>query len=107
MLTVERNSPSLAVTTRRVAGFPKEVGKLIHRWISQLPPEVNVDVAATDLGIRLHVWTDRFEEVRYVHPEDYVNDDDPIARKNPSFAASMVGVAEILTGLRLVSVGRI
>jgi hypothetical protein len=101
MLTVEGNRPGRMDPIRRVAGFPKGLSEEIHRWISQQWLEVNIDVAGTAWGIRIHMWTDRVDEVRYVYPEDYVNHNDPMARRNPSLAASMVGVGEILAGLRL------
>jgi hypothetical protein len=55
MLTVEGNSPGRPDPIRRVAGFPKGLGEQIHRGVSQLRPEVNIEMAATALGMRIHV----------------------------------------------------
>ncbi len=106
MLTVERYWPYPTAPIRRVAGFHfKEVDEQIHRWLSKLWQEVNIEVVATGRGICVHVWTDQLEEMRFVHPQDYVNHRCGAARRNPSFAATVDGVIEILATLGLPGLG--
>jgi hypothetical protein len=103
MFTVDRKLASPAVRVRRTAGFHfKDVDEQIYRWISQLWQKVNIEVVATALGIRVHVWADQIDEARCVYAEDYVNHKDAVSRRNPSLAAAVDGVTGILAGLGLL-----
>jgi hypothetical protein len=103
MLAIDRKLASPTVRIRRTAGFHfKDVDEQIHRWISQLCQKVNIEVVATALGIRVHVWADQIDETRYVYAEDYVNHGDAVARRNPSLAAVLAGVTGILADLGLL-----
>lgn len=98
MLTIERR-PSIEVEPIcRVVGLGwREVEERIQRWICGLGLAANIEVAGTERGILIRVCTYQAEAAGYVHPEDYVNHNDPWARRNPSLAAVTTGLIEILS----------
>jgi hypothetical protein len=106
MLTVERRFPIEGVPICRVVGLRKEVGEEIQRWISGLRLGVNIEVAVGVRGLLIRAWASQIEATAYVHPEDYVNDSGPWARRNPSFAAVATGLIEILKELGLYDLAK-
>jgi hypothetical protein len=100
MLTVERNLYKTTAPIRRVSRLHfEDLEKQVYDWICQCPQELNIDVHSMPHGILVRIWNDQFEEERCVHPEDYPNHDDVSARRNPSFAAVVDAVLEILSDL--------
>ena len=102
MPTVEMRSLIEDAPICRVRGFVwKPLEEQIQCWIYGLALTVNIEVVGAAHGMLIRVWTGQTKDIRYVHAEDYVNHRDPWARRNPSLAAVITGLTEILTELGL------
>ena len=104
MLTSEGRLPIEMAPNCRVVelGF-RVVEDQIQHWINTLMLPVNVEVVGTTGAVLVHVWTQEIGAQLYVRPEDFVNHRQCWARRNPTFAAVVVGLTAILTELRFIA----
>lgn len=99
MLATDRNLPTAPICRVICLGF-RAIEEEIQHWIARLMLGVNVEVVGRTGGVFIRVWSDGLSVQRYVHPEDYVAHSHLWERRNPTFAAVVGGLTELLGQLR-------